>query len=159
VLILPFLEEDKLYRQIRLDEPWDSPYNKQFHNQMPRIYYNSAYPETRETGQTNYCMVVGPDCIGQPNGKGLNPQDIAKKGLSNTVLLIERQTPVCWMAPDDIFEEKAFLGINKDAAGIGGRTPGGVIATYADGSARLVEQDTPVKKLKELLSIRSSVDK
>jgi len=34
VLILPFLEQQDLYNQIRLDEPWDSEYNKQFHDRM-----------------------------------------------------------------------------------------------------------------------------
>jgi len=27
VLILPYLEQDHLYRQFNLDEPWDSPHN------------------------------------------------------------------------------------------------------------------------------------
>ena len=31
-LILPFIEQNALYQQIRLDEPWDSEHNKQFHN-------------------------------------------------------------------------------------------------------------------------------
>ncbi len=32
VLILPYIEQQELYERIRLDEPWDSPYNRQFHN-------------------------------------------------------------------------------------------------------------------------------
>jgi hypothetical protein len=68
-------------------------------------------------------------------------------------MLIERQTPVCWMAPEDIEQEKAYLGINRDPAGIGGKTPGGVFAAYADGSVRFIEQDTPLDKLKALLTI------
>ena len=28
VLLLPYLDEEELYKQLRLDEPWDSPHNK-----------------------------------------------------------------------------------------------------------------------------------
>ena len=31
VLLLPFLEENDLYKKIRLDEPWNSEHNRQFH--------------------------------------------------------------------------------------------------------------------------------
>ncbi|MBR5243975.1 MAG: DUF1559 domain-containing protein, partial [Thermoguttaceae bacterium] len=32
VLILPYLENSTLYREIRLDEPWDSEWNSRFHS-------------------------------------------------------------------------------------------------------------------------------
>ena len=35
VAILPQLGEDALYKQIHLDEPWDSPHNRQFWGRMP----------------------------------------------------------------------------------------------------------------------------
>jgi len=152
VLILPFLEEESLSRKIRLDEPWDSPYNRQFHSQMPPVYFNTAYPGSDKKGETNFCMVIGPDTFGQANGKGLKLSDI-KDGTSHTIMLVERKTPVCWMAPVDIEQEKAYLGINRDPAGIGGKTPGGVFATFADASVRLVEQGTPPEKLKAFLTI------
>ncbi|MBI1915919.1 MAG: DUF1559 domain-containing protein [Planctomycetes bacterium] len=38
VTILPFLGETVLYKQIRLDEPWDSPHNREFWDQMPKVY-------------------------------------------------------------------------------------------------------------------------
>jgi hypothetical protein len=135
-----------------LDEPWDSEYNKQFHDKMPSVFYNPTYHGSNKKGETNFCMVVGPETLGQANGKGLKISEI-KDGTAYTVMLIERQTPVCWMAPEDIEQEKAYLGINRDPAGIGGKTPGGVFAAYADGSVRFIEQDTPLDKLKALLTI------
>jgi hypothetical protein len=152
VLILPYLDEDDLAKKIRLDEPWDSEYNKQFHDKMPSVFYNPTYHGSNKKGETNFCMVVGPETLGQANGKGLKISEI-KDGTAYTVMLIERQTPVCWMAPEDIEQEKAYLGINRDPAGIGGKTPGGVFAAYADGSVRFIEQDTPLDKLKALLTI------
>ena len=38
VKLLPFLEEDSLYRQYRMDEPWDSPHNLEIAKQMPKVY-------------------------------------------------------------------------------------------------------------------------
>ncbi len=38
VAILPFLEQDNLYRQFKLDEPWDSEHNKKLISKMPKIY-------------------------------------------------------------------------------------------------------------------------
>ena len=35
VHLLPFLEENELYEQFKLDEPWDSPHNIKLLDQMP----------------------------------------------------------------------------------------------------------------------------
>ena len=152
VLILPFLEEGNLYQRIRLNEPWDSEYNKQFHNQMPAVYHNTAYPGSDKKGETNFCTVVGPDTFGQADGKGRKTSEI-KNGPSHTIMLVERQTPICWMAPIDIEQEKAYLGINQDPAGIGGKTSGGVFAVYANAAVKFVEQTTPLEQLKASLTI------
>lgn len=39
VLILPFIEERELYEKIRLNEPWDSEYNSQFHDIEIRTFH------------------------------------------------------------------------------------------------------------------------
>src|SRR5262245_16111327 len=38
VLLLPFLEEKRVYERFRLDEPWDSPHNKRLLEKTPRSY-------------------------------------------------------------------------------------------------------------------------
>jgi 5'-3' exonuclease len=44
VLILPFIEQQALYSQIRLDEPWDSEYNSRLHDMNIQTYQcPSAY--------------------------------------------------------------------------------------------------------------------
>ena len=103
-------------------------------------------------GETNFCMVVGAGSFGQANGKGLKPSEI-KGGTTRTIMIIERKTPVCWMAPVDIEQEKAYLGINQDPVGIGGKTPGGVFAAYANAAVKFVEQTTPLEQLKASLTI------
>src|SRR5579884_2012324 len=38
VLVLPFVEQDNLYKQFKLDEPWDSPTNKRLLTPMPKVF-------------------------------------------------------------------------------------------------------------------------
>src|SRR5919201_819842 len=38
VLILPYIEQDELYKEFKLDEPWDSPHNLRLLPRMPATY-------------------------------------------------------------------------------------------------------------------------
>src|SRR5688500_14843053 len=38
VQILPFAEQEALYKQFKLDEPWDSEHNKKLIGRMPALY-------------------------------------------------------------------------------------------------------------------------
>ena len=38
VLILPYLEQEALYKEFHLDEPWDSPHNRTLIARMPAVY-------------------------------------------------------------------------------------------------------------------------
>src|SRR5262249_41965572 len=38
VAILPYIEEDNLYKQFRLDEPWNSEHNLKLLEKMPKSY-------------------------------------------------------------------------------------------------------------------------
>ena len=52
VHILPFIEQNNLYEQIRFDEPWDSEHNKTLMEQMPDVYKS---PRSKaEVGMTLY---------------------------------------------------------------------------------------------------------
>src|SRR3954453_12973827 len=59
VLILPYVEQDELYKRFRLDEPWDSPHNRALLPEMPRTYtaYNGSKPPTPHS--TYYQAFVG----------------------------------------------------------------------------------------------------
>jgi hypothetical protein len=56
VAILPYMEEEKIYNQFNLNEPWDSPTNKPLIEKMPRMYLNPKKPEQQQKGLT-YCKV------------------------------------------------------------------------------------------------------
>src|SRR5438309_4181754 len=60
VLLLPYLEEEKLYAEFHLHEPWDSPHNTSLLRRMPKVY---APPSGVATGapptSTFYQVFIG----------------------------------------------------------------------------------------------------
>src|SRR5262249_9748983 len=44
VMILPYLDQQALYGQFHLDEPWDSPHNKTLIDKMPNIFATPSSP-------------------------------------------------------------------------------------------------------------------
>ena len=151
VLVLPFLEQAALYKQIRLDEPWDSEHNKQFHDKMPAVFRCPVSTLGNPNRDTVYCMVVGEETVGVPDGKGIQFRRITD-GMSNTIALVERKTPVCWMQPVDVLQEHAYLGVNKHEHGIGSEHSGGVIVGFGDGSVRFMKDGISPDFLKALLT-------
>ncbi|HEY7310342.1 MAG TPA: sigma-70 family RNA polymerase sigma factor [Gemmataceae bacterium] len=57
VALLPYLEEQELYKQFKLDEPWDSPHNKKLLSKMPAIYAPPGV-KTRQLYSTFYQVFV-----------------------------------------------------------------------------------------------------
>lgn len=58
VAVLPYLEmgNNPKLKEIRHDEPWDSPHNRQFIDQMPELFRS---PYTNRSGHTTYRIVAG----------------------------------------------------------------------------------------------------
>ena len=109
VLVLPFMYQQHLYSEIRLDEPWDSEYNRQFHDRMPSQF---ACPSCRslepETSKTNYLRIVGPGTL--TNG----PDTVSREQIDqpeSTILLVESTRSVCWMTPEDLTLDDLKLGV------------------------------------------------
>jgi hypothetical protein len=99
VLLLPFIEEDGLYKQFKLDEPWDSPHNIQLVPRMPVIYGPYRNTPTSD-GMTYFRVFVGPGAAFEGT-TGLTPADF-KDGTSNTFLIVEAWEPVPWTKPDEL---------------------------------------------------------
>ncbi len=110
VLLLPYLGHEALYSKIRLDEPWDSRHNRQFHDQTVTFYRCPSDPAAR-AGQATYSVVIGPDMPFEA-GEGKRLADFGPHS-DDMILLVERGEPVCWMAPAEIPQSRAEEGIQQ----------------------------------------------
>jgi hypothetical protein len=153
VLILPFLEEEKLYDQIRLNEPWDSPHNRQFHNKMPGIFQCSSNPGKG----CCYSGIAGEGFVpavknDEWTGRGI--RDITN-GISNTLAIVEVRQPFNWMDPNvDVTLDELAKGINKGR--VGSSHTGVCNVAALDGVARFVPETIATNNLRELGKIESS---
>jgi hypothetical protein len=105
-LMLPFMEYNDLYEKIRFDEPWDSEYNKRFHDfDIPLLRCPNADPNRPRTS-TCYDVVIGPNTAFPPSDGETQPKvsidDILNSAGATTILLVERKMPVHWMEPNSI---------------------------------------------------------
>ncbi len=160
VLILRELGDEELYNQIKLDEPWDSPHNSQFHRWMPSVYACPSRPdlEWRRHGLTTYKMIIGPNTIS--DGPHCVSFADVSRGMDQTIAVVETTTPVCWMQPVDLPQSALAEGViwtgqyrNKDQIpeAIGSPHRGIANIMMLDGSVRSVSTNemTP-ERLEEM---------
>jgi hypothetical protein len=101
VLILPFIEENDLYRQFKLDEPWDSPHNLQLLSKMPSAYEASPSKARTMPPFHTICHVFVGRGTAFEGAAGVRLVDFPD-GTSNTILLIEAGKPVPWTKPEEL---------------------------------------------------------
>ncbi|MBE6424803.1 MAG: DUF1559 domain-containing protein [Planctomycetaceae bacterium] len=113
VQILPYIGEEALYEKIRHDEPWNSEWNSQFHEQCPACFKDPR--QKLAPSDATIGVVVGKNTmfrVPKPAKKqtggsvGGTRMGEVSGGLSNTILTVECK-PVCWMDPngDPTWEE------------------------------------------------------
>ncbi len=147
VLLLPYLEENTLYQSIRLDEPWDSEWNRQFHNVTPVFY---RCPSNEEA--CCYSAVVGgalkpAEKAGQKMVGGF---ETITDGWSNTIFAVEVREPFCWMDPTaDVTLEDLEQGINRGGH-VGSNHPDVANIGLLDGSVRSMPDSLPGEVLRAL---------
>lgn len=152
VLLLPFMEQDALYKKWKMDEPWDSPNNKPLSETVVKVF---ADPE-KPSNKTHYRVFVGekagwvnsprgwkPD---QPMWKGLLKFAAFTDGTSNTLAVIETRDAVNWAAPDDL----PYDGMKPlPAIGVGERKFAN--AVFFDGATRRIAPNTSELALRVLI--------
>ena len=151
VLILPYLESSPLYREIRLDEPWDSEWNSRFHS-LPVSPFAcpsrvAALPDGAPVAETTYSVVVGNETAFPGVGKWRKWEDFAD-GLAKTLCVVERKTPVCWMDPTQELTLETFAAelANEHKGRKSGE--GGALAATFDLAVRFVPASADATTLK-----------
>jgi prepilin-type processing-associated H-X9-DG protein len=139
VQVLPYVEQDDLYRQFKLDEPWDSETNKKLIEKIPPILV--PIRGKAEKGQTFYQTFTGKH--GWMNAGATLPGTFLD-GTSNTFLVAEAAKPVIWTKPDDL----EFDGTT--APKLGGMFDGRFTVAFADGHVQRFKKE-PDKDLLKIL--------
>jgi len=111
VVLLPYLQQDGLYKEFHLDEPWDSAHNKPLLARMPAVFGTAADPGQAST-ETHYQVFVGGGAVFDapepaPEAQGFKPPKRTRltdvtDGASNTLLIVEAADAVPWTAPQDL---------------------------------------------------------
>jgi hypothetical protein len=123
--MLPFVNQEALYKQYRMNEPWDSENNKKVLEKMPAVFRSPFdEPKSRNSG---YYVFVGPGTMFE--GKNGIRMAQVTDGSSNTLLIVEAKRSIPWTKPDDIPFDPG-----KPLPEVGGFIKGHFAGATADGS-------------------------
>jgi hypothetical protein len=143
VAILPYVGEVKLYREFKLDEPWDGEHNKKLLARMPDVYRVGFEP--RDATTTYYQGFAGPGAVFEPWKPLSLPWDIPD-GTASTLAVVEAGPPVEWTKPADIpYDPK------KPLTKLDGPFANVLMAVTADGDARPFRTDLDETSLRRLI--------
>ncbi len=145
VQILPFIEEDQLYKEFHLDEPWDSPHNLPLAAKMPQIFTDPIDSGKPADGKTHYLAPVGKGLMFDGD-KGLTVTDVTD-GTSNTIMVVEADKSVTWSKPEDL-----EVDLSKPMNGLGNLRPGGFNAVFVNGHLSLISNSIDAASLKALFT-------
>ena len=146
VQLLPFLGHEALYKQFKLNQPWNSPHNRQLLAAIPPEYQS---PE-RFDDKTNYLVPVGTnDCVFVAVRRTPLLTSF-EDGPENTALVLEvdDELAVPWTKPEDYPVDYA-----KPAAGLGNLRGGHFFLVWADGSPGQVAVNQAEPHWKSLLTM------
>jgi hypothetical protein len=135
VAVLPYIEQEELYKQFKLDEPWDSDHNKKLIPLMPKTFADPRV--AAKPGETFYKVFVHLNA-GFDWEKGQQITSITD-GTSNTIMIAAGGDPVTWTKPDD-FE---FDPLDADTKLPDLTKPfGALLVAMFDGSVRSLDLKT-----------------
>ena len=108
VLLLPYVDQPLLYKRFHLDEPWDSPHNRELLHEIPETYRcpTSHLHEQRAAFNTSYVAVIG-EQTAWPGATARQLREF-EDGTSNAVLVIECNGDFPWTEPRDLTLDEAI---------------------------------------------------
>jgi hypothetical protein len=143
VVILPYVGEEDLYKQFKLNEPWDSAHNTKLIPKIPRVY--APIRVKAKEGETFYQVFTGEKAPFVP-GKLIRIPQGFPDGTSNTGLVFEAGEPVIWTKPADLsFDDK------KPLPKLGGMFGGECNVVLCDGSVQRLKKGADERQLKLLI--------
>lgn len=149
VHLLPFMEQNELYEQFHLDEPWDSAHNKTLIAKMPEIFSDPASRNAPAEGKSNYLGVLGEGLFFDPDAEG-RPLDAFQDGLSRSIALVQVDDAHAepWTKPVDW-----SFDAENNLLGLGGLHTNIFLASFCDGSVQAISNAIDGDVFQGLLTI------
>ncbi|MEA1950202.1 MAG: DUF1559 domain-containing protein, partial [Planctomycetota bacterium] len=149
VQLLPYVEQDFVYRQYDRNQAWDSPANIVLEDTISPRYRCPSNPTVGGT-DTDYLTLVGPNGVFMQKGSTAI-KDI-RDGTSNTIMMVEsHNSGIHWMEPKDLDMKNAkMLPNNSTAPGMKSMHPGVVNVVLCDGSVRSMSDNMDPKVLQSM---------
>jgi len=154
VQLLPYIEQDAIFRQLDMQKSWDDPRNKAILEkaEMPKVFEVPGRPAAK--GHTYWRSFALPKksqpkdgrpwlVEGEPGPRMANITD----GLSNTFAVVEAGEAVPWYAPDVL----AYDG-KMPLPQLGAKGGDGFLAGMGDGSVRFVRAKTDEAALRAAIT-------
>jgi hypothetical protein len=155
VALLPYIDQQQLFNQFHLNEPWDSPHNRELIAKMPDIYADRD-PQSKKLakeGKTTIQVPVGAETVFYKND-GTRLSEI-KDGTAQTILMVEVEPSraVVWTKPEDweVDMKHPLRGVAREDRNV-------FTAAQCDGSVRTVPVNTDETTMRALLT-RAANDK
>jgi Protein of unknown function (DUF1559) len=145
VAILPYIEQQELYQQFRLNEPWNSQANRRLIPLMPRIFDLPGAPTF--PGQTYIQVFTGPGTL--YTGKEKPPLLAGiPDGTSRTLMIAEARNSVGWTAPVDM----VLTNQTSPRSLVGNHYGKGTLIAFLDGVVRFLPLTLDDKTWRALIS-------
>jgi len=142
VLLLPYLDQNDLFKQFRLDEPWDGPNNRKLLPKMPSVL-GPVRDDTKLAHTTFFQVFTGKNTVFEGTAGGR----LGDTRPSNTILIVEAGDPVPWTKPADL-----VYRADQPLPRLGGLFSNGFNVAFDAGAVRFIRRSVREKTMRALIT-------
>jgi Protein of unknown function (DUF1559) len=145
VHLLPFLNQQTLYSQFKMGEPWDSPHNKVLIDKMPEVFRDAT--DKADSTKTRMVTITGPETL-YTAFQGPKMHEIPD-GTANTLLIAfcGLDKAVTWTQPEDVTFDP-----NNPMACLGQLAEPAIFYARVDGAVKVLQPNIPPDLFKAIVT-------
>lgn len=151
-LILPFIDQEPLYKRIDLSKPWDDPANAEAFKTRVPVYQCPSSPADVSPTHTTYMALVTTNSCFRSTEPRLMSEISDDRGKTIMVIEVDTDQAVHWMSPKDASESLVL--------DVGPKTKhahsGGIHALFVDGSVKFLSEQSSAADRLAMISIAGS---